>query len=314
VHRGHQAVIREALARARAAGRPGAVVTFEPHPRRFFRPDQPPFLLTRLRTRLRVLAGLGVEIVHLLRFAAALAAVSAEDFVDDVLVRRLDLARAVVGYDFVFGHGRRGTPELLRARLAAAGRAATVVSPVARPGPAGVDDEGSIYSSTGVRDALVAGDPAAAAALLGRRFEIEGRVARGDRRGRTIGFPTANLWLGELLRPRLGVYAVRARIDAEPAPVDGVANLGLRPTFGGDREPRLEVHLFGLDRDLYGRRLAVELAAFLRPERRFDGVAQLRAQIEADAAAARAALAAQRGMNSTGIPDSAATPSSTVSS
>ncbi len=303
VHRGHQAVIGEAVRRARAERRQAAVLTFEPHPRRFFRPDQPPFLLTRLRTKLRVIAGLGVDRVFVPRFDRRLAAVTAENFVDRVLVRDIALAHAVVGYDFVFGHGRRGTPELLRERLAAAGCGVSVMAPVARAGEAGADEEGLIYSSTGVRDALVAGDPAAAAALLGRPFEIEGRVATGDRRGRTLGFPTANLWLGEYLRPKRGVYAVRARVGDETVPIDGVANLGLRPTFGGDAEPRLEVHLFDVDRDLYGRRLAVELIAFLRPERRFEAIDALKVQIAADALAARAALAAQRpsgGTNSTG--------------
>jgi len=291
VHRGHQAVIGEAVRRARAIALPAAVLTFEPHPRRFFRPDQPPFLLTRLRTKLRVIAALGVDLVYLPRFDARLAGIPAEGFVDAVLVRDLDLAHAVVGYDFVFGRGRLGTPETLRARLAAAGRDVTIMAPVARPGAAGIEDEGLIYSSTGVRDALAAGDPGAAATLLGRRFEIEGRVVRGDRRGRTIGFPTANLWLGEMLRPRLGVYAVRVRIGSATEPVDGVANLGLRPTFGGDPEPRLEVHLFDLDADLYGQRLCVELVAFLRAERRFEGIDALKAQIAADAGAARKVLA-----------------------
>jgi riboflavin kinase/FMN adenylyltransferase len=266
------------------------VLTFEPHPRRFFRPDSPPFLLTRMRTKLRVLEGLGVELVYLLRFDARLAAVGAEEFVDRLLVGGLGLAHAVVGYDFVFGHARRGTPELLRARLAAAGRATTIVPPVARPGAAGIDDEGLIYSSTGARDALAAGDPAAAAALLGRWFEIEDRVVAGDRRGHGLGFPTANLRLGDMLRPRYGIYAVRARLDDDPRAIDGVANLGIRPHFGGDPEPGLEVHLFDFDRDIYGRRLRVELVAFLRAEARFAGLEALKAQIAADCDAAREAL------------------------
>jgi len=196
----------------------------------------------------------------------------------------------VVGYDFVFGHARRGTPELLRERLAAAGRATTIMPPVARPGAAGVDDEALIYSSTGVRDALAAGDPGAAAALLGRFFEIEGRVVAGDRRGRELGFLTANLRLGDTQRPRFGIYAVRARLDDDKRAIDGVANLGIRPHFGGDPEPGLEVHLFDFDRDIYGRRLRAELIAFLRPEARFDGLDALRTQIAADAAAAREVL------------------------
>ncbi|HEX2115655.1 MAG TPA: bifunctional riboflavin kinase/FAD synthetase [Alphaproteobacteria bacterium] len=293
VHRGHQAVIGEAVRRAKAAGRASGVLTFEPHPRRFFKPDTPPFLLTRLRTKVRVLAAIGVDNLFVLRFNASLAGLSAETFIDRVLVDGLRAHQVVVGYDFVFGQGRRGNPELLRERLAARGIATMVMPPVAAPHaePDG-DSEGLIYSSTGVRDALRAGDPRAAARLLGRPFEIEGRVRRGDARGRLLGFPTANIWLGDYLRPALGVYAVQARIDngsAQPL-LTGVANLGLRPTFGGS-EPRLEVHLFDFQGDLYGHRLRVELIEFLRPERKFDGIEPLKAQIAADVQAAKAALA-----------------------
>jgi riboflavin kinase/FMN adenylyltransferase len=293
VHRGHQAVIGEAVRRARASGHPSAVLTFEPHPRRFFRPDTPPFLLTRLRTKARVLTSLGVDNLFVLRFNAGLAGFSAEDFIDRILIEGLRASQIVVGYDFVFGKARRGNPDLLRDRLAARSVGALVMPPVAAPHaePDG-DSEGLIYSSTGVRDALRAGDPRAAARLLGRPFEIEGRVRRGDARGRLLGFPTANIWLGDYLRPALGVYAVRAKVDepASPANLTGVANLGLRPTFGGS-EPRLEVHLFDFQGDLYGRRLAVELVDFLRPERKFEGIEALKAQIAADATAAKAALA-----------------------
>jgi riboflavin kinase/FMN adenylyltransferase len=296
VHRGHQAVIGEAVRGAKPAGVPAAVLTFEPHPRRFFRPDTPPFLLTRLRTKARVVASLGVDVLFALRFNAAMAGQSAEAFIDDVLLAGLRARHVVIGYDFVFGKGRRGSPELLRDRLAAAGVGATIMPPVASPEAApDSDTEGLIYSSTGVRDALKAGDPAAAARLLGRPFEIEGHVRRGDARGRLLGFPTANIWLGDYLRPALGVYAVRVRIDgAAGRTVEGVANLGLRPTFGGV-EPRLEVHLFDFTGDLYGRRLCVALIVFLRPERKFDGIEALKAQIATDAGAARAALAAAPG-------------------
>lgn len=293
VHRGHQAVIGEAVRRARASGRPGAVLTFEPHPRRYFRPDTPPFLLTRLRTKARVIAALGVDNLFVLRFNAAIAGLTAEAFIDQVLIEGLHASQVVVGYDFVFGQGRRGNPDLLRERLAAKGVVPYVMPPVAAPHaePDG-DSEGLIYSSTGVRDALRAGDPRAAARLLGRPFEIEGRVRRGDARGRLLGFPTANIWLGDYLRPTLGVYAVRVGIDDRQsgANLTGVANLGLRPTFGG-AETRLEVHLFDFQDDLYGKRLCVELIDFIRPERKFEGIDALKAQIAADAAAAKVALA-----------------------
>jgi riboflavin kinase/FMN adenylyltransferase len=295
IHRGHQAVIGEAVRRARAAGAPSGVLTFEPHPRRYFRPETPPFLLTRLRTKARVVERLGVDLLFALRFNAAMANRSAEGFIDDILIGGLRARHVVVGYDFVFGKGRHGNPELLRDRLAAAGIGATIMPPVAAPqAEPDSDAEGLIYSSTGVRDALRAGDPKAAAQLLGRPFEIEGHVRRGDARGRLLGFPTANIWLGDYLRPALGVYAVRARLDGTAGQVwDGVANLGLRPTFGGS-EPRLEVHLFDFSGDIYGHRLCVALVAFLRPERKFDGLEALKAQIAADAQAARVALAANQ--------------------
>jgi riboflavin kinase/FMN adenylyltransferase len=285
VHRGHRRVIEQAVEVARSLGAPAGVMTFTPHPRRFFRPEQPPFLLTRLREKLRLVAATGVDQVHLLRFDARMAALSPEAFVDGLLRDALGVRHVCVGYDFVFGRGRAGTAAFLATRLAGAGIGSSIVAPVSSGSGAG--DE--VFSSTAARQALAAGDPARAAAILGRAFAIEGRVASGDRRGRTIGFPTANLWLGDIVRPRHGVYAVEVEI-AGAGRHGGVANLGLRPTFGGDAEPRLETHLFGFAGDLYGRRIRVELRAFLRPERRFDGLDALKAQIAADAAAARDVL------------------------
>jgi len=295
LHRGHQAVIGEAAARARAPGGPSARLTFEPHPRRFFKPDTPPFLLTRLRTKARIVRELGVDLFFVLRFDAELARRSAEAFIDQVLIDGLDARHVVIGYDFVFGRNRHGNPELLRQRMRAAGRDATIMPPVTAPSAAGIDPdadlEGDIVSSTGVRDALKAGDPAAAARLLGRPFEIEVRVVRGDRRGRTLNYPTANQPLGDYVRPAFGVYAVRAGFDAAGTTrwYGGVANLGVRPMFGA-AEPLLETHLFDFSGDLYGRILRVQLAAYLRREARFDSLAALTMQMDADSAAARAAL------------------------
>ena len=300
VHRGHQAVIGEAVKQARQSGAPASVLTFEPHPRRFFRPDTPPFLLTRFRTKARVLAQLGVDHLFVLRFDAALAGRTAEHFVDEVLTAGIGVGHVVVGYDFVFGKGRTGSSAMLQARLAGRGIGTTIMQPVGAPMSAAWG-EPLIVSSTGVREALRAGDPRTAEHLLGRPFEIEGSVIRGDARGRTIGFPTANLWLREYQRPALGVYAVKVAIAeprlasgrtlTEPAAWrDGVANLGLRPTFGGLTEPRLEVHLFDYAGDLYGRRLRVALIEYLRPERKFDGLDALKAQIAQDADEARQVL------------------------
>ena len=281
VHRGHQAVIAAAVRNARAAGAPAVILTFDPHPRRFFRPDAPPFLLTRFRTKARLLAALGVDALVALRFDRAFAARSAEEFVDTVLMRGLGAREIAVGADFVFGKGRQGNVDFLRRRIAVNGATVSVMAPVI------VATGKPVISSTAVRDCLAAGDLRGAARLLGRNFEIEGHVAHGDRRGRLIGFPTANLWLGDYLRPTLGVYAVRAR--TKHGAWTGVANLGLRPTFGG-QEPRLEVHLFDFTGDLYGHNMCVELIEFLRPERKFDGIDALRAQIAQDAQLARAKL------------------------
>src|SRR5262245_50349292 len=272
VHHGHQAVIGEAVRGARELAGPAVILTFDPHPRRFFRPDGPPFQLTRFRTKARILAGLGIEVVLVLRFNAALASLSAEQFLDAALIGGLAARRVVVGTDFVFGRARQGNADLLRRRLGEAQIGVTVMSPVT----SAAGDP--VISSTAVRDCLAAGDPRGAARLLGRNFEIEGHVRRGDQRGRSIGFPTANLWLGDYVRPALGVYCVLVRLaptgrdaGSRVGPWNGVANLGLRPTFGG-QEPRLEVHLFDFAGDLYGRGLCVELIDFLRPERKFDGI------------------------------------------
>jgi len=285
VHLGHQAVIGEAGRIARAGGLPHAVLTFEPHPRRVFRPADPPFRLTPFRAKSRHLEALGVDLLFTLHFDLAFAQKSAADFVEGVLVRNLGVRHAVVGYDFVFGHQRGGTPALLQARGAELGFGVTVVEPIAARG-------GAVYSSTRIRELLGTGKPREAAALLGRFWEIEGRVERGEARGRTIGFPTANLTLEDYLRPAAGVYAVRAGIEEQGRVHwhDAVANFGTRPTVGGT-DLRLEVHLFDFAGDLYGRHLRVELVDYLRPEQKFSGLDALKAQIAADARRAREILA-----------------------
>ena len=285
VHRGHQAVIGAAAEDAARLRAPLVVVTFEPHPRRFFRPDDPPFRLTPFRSKVIQLAALGVDVLLVLTFDRAMSQMPAEDFVNDVLLGSLAPRQITIGYDFHFGHNRGGNPALLQRMLpAGSGCAVKVVQPVGSA-------DGEVYSSTRIREYLVGGQPGHAAALLGRPFEIEGRVERGDRRGRTIGFPTANLSLGEYLRPAFGVYAVRAGLgDGEtPEWFDAVANLGVRPTVDGQRL-LLETHLFGVQRDIYGQHLRIALIEFIRPERRFDGLDALRAQIGEDCGAARRIL------------------------
>jgi riboflavin kinase/FMN adenylyltransferase len=279
VHKGHQALLARTAGHARALDAPLLVLTFEPHPRRFFVPDTGPFRLTMLAAKLRLLEQFGVQAVLAQHFDTAFAALSADAFVDEVLLAGMGARHVVCGYDFTFGARRGGNVEMLRELGAKKGFGVTVLDPVMR--------EGEIYSSTSIREALRAGWPSEAAELLGHAWEIEGIVEQGDQRGRTIGFPTANVALGEHLRPRFGVYAVRAMIDGNWR--NGVANLGRRPTIGKLQE-NFEVHLFDFAGDLYGKSLRVALVDFIRPEMKFSGLDQLKAQIAADGQAARAIL------------------------
>jgi riboflavin kinase / FMN adenylyltransferase len=287
LHRGHAVLIGQARDLARAEGRPAAVLTFEPHPRSVFVPATEPFRLTPFRVKERELARLGIDLLFVQHFDLAFAAKSAEDFIEEVIVAAVGASHVVVGWDATFGNRRRGNPELLRAAGAQHGFGVTVVEPIR-------GDDSTVYSSTHIRELLKAGRPRDAAALLGRFWEIDGRVAVGDRRGRTIGFPTANLGLDDYVHPAFGVYAVRVCGDGADDPlagrtVDGVANIGLRPTVGG-LVPRLEAHLFDLDVDLYVRHLRVALLDFIRPEQKFAGLDALKAQIAADASRAREIL------------------------
>jgi len=281
VHRGHQALIADAGRTAKTLGAPVVALTFEPHPRGFFVPDTGPFRLTLPPAKLRLLAQYGVQAVLAQRFDASFAALSADSFIDDVLLKGLGARHVVCGYDFTFGARRGGNVEFLRQAGALRGIGVTVLEPVMR--------EGEIYSSTRIREALRAGWASEASELLGHAWEIEGEVELGDQRGRTIGYPTANVALGEHLRPRFGVYAVRALVDGTWR--DAVANLGRRPTFGKLKE-NFEVHLFDFTGDLYGQTLRVALVDFIRPEMKFTGLDQLKAQIAADGQAAKAILAA----------------------
>jgi riboflavin kinase / FMN adenylyltransferase len=285
VHLGHQAVLGEAKALATSLGAPFAVLTFEPHPRAVFQPGLPPFRLTPFRAKSLVLESLGVDLLFTLHFDLAFAQKTAEEFVAEILVAGLGVKAVAVGYDFVFGNKRRGTPELLTAEGGKHGFAVKIVAPVAAAG-------GIVYSSTQIREHLVAGRTREAAALLGRPWEIDGRVEVGDKLGRTIGFPTANIELADYLRPAPGVYAVRAGIEEGGKTLwhGGAANLGWRPTVGG-KDLRLETHLFDFSGDLYGKHLRVALIELLRPEQRFAGLDALKAQIAVDCEKAREILA-----------------------
>jgi riboflavin kinase/FMN adenylyltransferase len=284
VHRGHQAVIGAAAAEARRRGRPFGVLTFEPHPRQVFAPSPAPFRLTPFRVKMHQLEALGCDLAVSLHFDRAFASHSAEDFAETVLAHGLGASHVVAGYDFVFGSGRAGNAERLKALGAGLGFGVTIVEPVGQGA--------EIFSSTEIRERLVAGDPKGAARLLGRNWEIDGRVEAGDRIGRTLGFPTANLPLGEFLRPAEGVYAVRAGIEypIHTEWYDAVANLGRRPTVTGSGELRFEVHLLDFAGDLYGRHLRVAFVDWIRGDAKFAGLEALKAAIADDVEAARRAL------------------------
>jgi riboflavin kinase/FMN adenylyltransferase len=282
VHCGHQAVIASARDAAQRLGAPLAVISFAPHPRQWFQPDAAPFQLMTTDQMARALDALGVERLYLLPFDAEMAAMSDEAFARTVLAEGLGIRHAAVGFDFTFGKGRSGSPEALRTYGQTLGFSVSVTDRID-------DAYGLKLSSSAVREALQAGDMARAAAILGRPFAIEGEVVHGDKRGRTIGVPTANVRLGDYMRPAYGVYATRTRL-ADGRVIDGVANLGVRPMFEIE-EPLLEVWLFDFSGDLYGQTVETELVARLRGELNFDSLDALKVQIDADAEAARAVLA-----------------------
>ena len=279
-HLGHQAVVVRALARGFHERRPVLVATFDPHPVRLFKPAVPPFRLTTLDQREELFANAGADAMLVFEFDATLAAMDAEDFVGEVLARRIGAAGVVTGDDFTFGKGRGGDIALLKEFGARSGVIAETVAQVL------VD--GVRVSSGRVREALVAGDTASATHMLSRPYAIEGVVQPGDRRGRELGYPTANLQLGDYQRPRYGIYAVRVTLD-DGSEHPGVASLGVRPTFDPPQE-LLEANLFDFDGDLYGRTIEVALRAFLRDERKFDSIDALVAQMGDDETQARRLL------------------------
>lgn len=281
VHFGHRAI----LAAARAAGGLLGVVTFEPHPRNVLRPVDRPFRLTSPAGKAQALADLGVDLLVEMPFNREFAALPPDEFVRYVLVEVVGARHVVIGFDFRFGAQRAGTSDTMRALGERYGFGVTVVDEVHAP-------DGTTFSSTAIRAHLRQGRPREAAQMLGRWWEIDGVVATGHQRGRTIGFPTANLTLGELLEPALGVYAVRCSIGEGDDLVwhDAIANLGRRPTVDGETL-LLETHVFDYDGDLYGKPMRVQLLDFIRPEHKFDSFEQLRQQISKDCDTARAILA-----------------------
>jgi len=282
-HLGHQHVAANAVEWAKAEGRPAIIATFDPHPVRHFAPHVPPFRLTTLDQRAQLFADAGADAMLVFNFDDDLAAMSAESFVRDLLAGHIGAAGVVTGEDFTFGKARGGNVGVLRDVGAGCGLAARAV-------PA-VSEGGQVISSSRIRDALKAGECGVAAQLLTRPFSVRGTVIHGDKRGRTIGYPTANLDMGQYLRPRYGIYAVTGRVLATGQELLGAANLGVRPTFDPPKE-LLEPYFFDFSGDLYGQEIEVAFHHFLRPEAKFDGLDPLVAQMEQDCDLARKLLSA----------------------
>ncbi|MGN7931963.1 bifunctional riboflavin kinase/FAD synthetase [Sphingopyxis sp. 22461] len=280
-HAGHQAVVGRAVRHAQDEGRPAIVATFDPHPVRFFKPDVPPFRLTTLDQRQELFAAAGADAMLVLPFDATLAATTAEDFITELLLDRYGAAGVVTGADFVFGKGRGGNVVTLADHARRLGFFTEMVAPV--------DDAEEVISSSRIREALQAGDCAAATRLLTRPFTVRNVVQHGDKNGRLLGFPTANLEMGQYLRPRYGIYAVTGKLP-DGRILKGAANLGIRPSFDPPKE-LLEPHFFDFAEDLYGQEIDVAFHAFIRPEAKFDSMDTLMAQIAADCDEAKRLLA-----------------------
>jgi riboflavin kinase / FMN adenylyltransferase len=283
VHRGHQALLAAARKVGAQAGKPTGALLFEPHPREFFAPAEPHFRLTSLEEKLDIFASLGLDVAVVLEFDADLAALDAETFVERVLVGALVVTHVVAGYHFFFGRGRSGTPETLRALGTRHGFGVSVVEPVG--------EAGEVFSSTAIRLHLAQGDVVGAARSLGRWWQVNGPVVDGAKRGRGLGFPTANIALRPGTALAHGIYAVRAHVQERD--LEGVAYLGTRPMFDNG-SPVLEVFLFDFDGDIYGADLTVQFIAFVRGDRKFADLDELKAQMTADCAEARRLLSAAK--------------------
>jgi len=284
VHLGHQQVIELAARAAQDLGAPLGVITFDPHPRVYFRPDEPAFRLMKPDQQARALEKLGVDMLYVLPLEAELAGMTDREFATQVLHRGLGARHVAVGFDNSFGKGRTGTPDTMRAYGAELDFGVSVAEPVG-------DGGGEKFSSTAVREALREGKPELAAEILGRPFAIEGPVQRGRQLGRKLGFPTANVDLADYVTPRFGVYAVRTRLS-DGRQFEGVANVGVNPTVQGVTRPLLEVWLFDFDEDIYDRIIETDLVAFLRPEEKFGSLDLMTEQVMADAQRARQVLGA----------------------
>lgn len=282
-HQGHQAVAGEAIQWAHDEGRPSIIATFDPHPVRFFKPDVPPFRLTTLEQRQELYLAAGATAMLVFHFDKELASTSAQDFISRILIERFGAFGVVTGGDFTFGQGAKGNIDLLRDHGGELGLHSRVVE--------AIEGQGEVVSSSRIRAALRDGDPGLAAELLTRPFAIRGIVEHGDKRGRTIGYPTANLSVESYLRPKYGVYAVTGRILATGEVLKGAANIGIRPQFEPPKE-LLEPYFFDFSGDLYGQEIEVAFHHFLRGEAKFDSLEELMAQMEKDCEEARRLLSA----------------------
>lgn len=284
VHLGHQALLAHAKEKAITLGKPLMVLTFEPHPRRLFRPDLPYLNLLSFKEKIKKLESQGVDAVYAIRFSRTFSNIRAEQFIETILHRFISASYVVTGSDFVFGHARGGNAQMLKQYAEQGLFGYTAFSPLERSGVK--------YSSSHIRTALSEGKPELASAALGEPYSMQERVIHGDKRGRTFGFPTANLRMPARFLPKFGIYAVRAEVQSEqahPAKLHGVANLGIRPMYHTDT-PLMEVHLFDFNGDLYGKWLRVELVEYIRPEKIFTSEAALIEQMHEDASRARSIL------------------------
>jgi riboflavin kinase/FMN adenylyltransferase len=279
-HRGHRVVVDAAIAVARARNLPARVLTFEPHPRAVFVPENPPFRLTPFAVKESLLKAWGVDDVIALPFTLDFAQIEPQAFVENILCKQFGAQHIVAGYDFTFGYKRGGDMAKLAAWLNPHDVSVTEIAPFADAG-------GTVISSTRIRDFLRMGDVAAAIGMLGHEWSLAGVVMQGAQRGRTIGVPTANIALGEYLRPKFGVYAITANRVGDTQSYRGVANIGVRPTLDGQSE-NLEAYLFDFDRDIYGQEWEFALQRFIRPEQKFGSLSELKVQITQDIGAAQA--------------------------
>lgn len=281
-HLGHQAVVGAAIKQAKDEGRPAIVATFDPHPMRHFHPDTAPFRLTSLDQREEMFGECGADAMLVFHFDGDLAGVSAQDFIASLMCEHIGASGIVTGEDFSFGKGAKGNAAMLAELSARHGFSTRAIAPVAA--------DGAPVSSSRIREALQAGDCETATALMTRPFAVRAVVQHGDKRGRTIGYPTANLAMGAYLRPRFGIYAVTGRVLSTGEMLKGAANIGIRPTFDPPIE-LLEPYFFDFSGDLYGQEIEVAFHRFLRPEAKFDSLEALTEQMDKDCAEARAVLA-----------------------